>query len=49
MLKNVLKFGTNGILSKVYNRNYGTVNKFKAVIFDMGGVVLPSPFPMTIG
>lgn len=23
--------------------------KYKAVIFDMGGVVLPSPFPMTKG
>lgn len=23
--------------------------KYRAVIFDMGGVILPSPFPMTKG
>lgn len=30
-------------LSQLYNAS----EKYKAVIFDMGGVVLPSPFPMT--
>ncbi|XP_076821808.1 acyl-CoA dehydrogenase family member 10-like isoform X1 [Clavelina lepadiformis] len=47
--RHVFTVGNKSILSRVlYSHSVQSVRcKFRAVIFDMGGVVLPSPFPMT--